>query len=80
MKLTAEAVFFHCVTVLLCVLCRIMHWARRIEQEIDRVLQHISGAQQLKGVRLCVCGFSSISVKRVLITVGLACMSNTHKQ
>ncbi|RXN32930.1 voltage-dependent calcium channel subunit alpha-2 delta-2-like protein [Labeo rohita] len=27
----------------------IMHWARRIEQEIDRVLQHISGAQQLKG-------------------------------
>lgn len=55
MKLTAEAVFFHCVTVLLCVLCRIMHWARRIEQEIDRVLQHISGAQQLKGVRLCVC-------------------------
>uniref|UniRef100_A0AAY4A3H8 VWFA domain-containing protein n=1 Tax=Denticeps clupeoides TaxID=299321 RepID=A0AAY4A3H8_9TELE len=30
--------------------CRIMHWARRIEQEIDRVLQHISGAQQLKGI------------------------------
>ncbi|KAK1800051.1 hypothetical protein P4O66_006559, partial [Electrophorus voltai] len=29
---------------------RIMHWARRIEQEIDRVLQHISGAQQLKGI------------------------------
>ncbi|XP_034170117.2 voltage-dependent calcium channel subunit alpha-2/delta-2b isoform X1 [Pangasianodon hypophthalmus] len=28
----------------------IMHWARRIEQEIDRVLQHISGAQQLKGL------------------------------
>uniref|UniRef100_A0A672N965 Calcium voltage-gated channel auxiliary subunit alpha2delta 2 n=1 Tax=Sinocyclocheilus grahami TaxID=75366 RepID=A0A672N965_SINGR len=28
----------------------IMHWARRIEQEIDRVLQHISGAQQLKGI------------------------------
>ncbi|CAB1354154.1 unnamed protein product, partial [Coregonus sp. 'balchen'] len=27
----------------------IMHWARRIEQEIDRVFQHISGAQQLKG-------------------------------
>uniref|UniRef100_A0A4W4E2V9 VWFA domain-containing protein n=1 Tax=Electrophorus electricus TaxID=8005 RepID=A0A4W4E2V9_ELEEL len=27
-----------------------MHWARRIEQEIDRVLQHISGAQQLKGI------------------------------
>lgn len=29
---------------------RIMHWARRIEQEIDRVFQHITGAQQLKGV------------------------------
>jgi len=59
-----------------------MHWARRIEQEIDRVLQHISGAQQLKGVRMCVCvcGFSGISVKRVLITVGLALISNTHKQ
>ncbi|XP_054640519.1 voltage-dependent calcium channel subunit alpha-2/delta-2b isoform X2 [Dunckerocampus dactyliophorus] len=28
----------------------IMHWARRIEQEIDRVFQHISGAQQLKGI------------------------------
>ncbi|KAA0711757.1 Voltage-dependent calcium channel subunit alpha-2/delta-2 [Triplophysa tibetana] len=27
-----------------------MHWARRIEQEIDRVLQHVSGAQQLKGI------------------------------
>uniref|UniRef100_A0A8B9HIJ3 VWFA domain-containing protein n=1 Tax=Astyanax mexicanus TaxID=7994 RepID=A0A8B9HIJ3_ASTMX len=27
-----------------------MHWARRIEQEIDRVLQHISGAQQLKAI------------------------------
>ncbi|MEQ2287276.1 hypothetical protein AMECASPLE_010743 [Ameca splendens] len=27
----------------------IMHWARRIEQEIDRVFQHITGAQQLKG-------------------------------
>uniref|UniRef100_A0A8C7PZA5 VWFA domain-containing protein n=1 Tax=Oncorhynchus mykiss TaxID=8022 RepID=A0A8C7PZA5_ONCMY len=27
-----------------------MHWARRIEQEIDRVFQHISGAQQLKGI------------------------------
>ncbi len=53
-----------------------MHWARRIEQEIDRVLQHISGAQQLKGVRLCVCGFSSISVKRVLITwVWFACQT-----
>uniref|UniRef100_A0A3Q2XMX0 Calcium voltage-gated channel auxiliary subunit alpha2delta 2 n=1 Tax=Hippocampus comes TaxID=109280 RepID=A0A3Q2XMX0_HIPCM len=31
-------------------ICRIMHWARRIEQEIDRVFQHISGAQQLKGI------------------------------
>uniref|UniRef100_A0A3Q3G0W8 Calcium channel, voltage-dependent, alpha 2/delta subunit 2b n=1 Tax=Labrus bergylta TaxID=56723 RepID=A0A3Q3G0W8_9LABR len=29
---------------------RIMHWARRIEQEIDRVFQHITGAQQLKGI------------------------------
>ncbi|XP_037106698.1 voltage-dependent calcium channel subunit alpha-2/delta-2-like [Syngnathus acus] len=28
----------------------IMHWARRIELEIDRVFQHISGAQQLKGI------------------------------
>uniref|UniRef100_A0AAQ4QBD4 VWFA domain-containing protein n=1 Tax=Gasterosteus aculeatus aculeatus TaxID=481459 RepID=A0AAQ4QBD4_GASAC len=28
----------------------IMHWARRIEQEIDRVFQHITGAQQLKGL------------------------------
>lgn len=28
----------------------IMHWARRIEQEIDRVFQHITGAQQLKGI------------------------------
>ncbi|KAK3536794.1 hypothetical protein QTP86_025107 [Hemibagrus guttatus] len=27
----------------------IMHWARQIEQEIDRVLQQISGVQQLKG-------------------------------
>ncbi|CAG06904.1 unnamed protein product, partial [Tetraodon nigroviridis] len=29
---------------------RIMHWARRIGQEIDRVFQHITGAQQLKGI------------------------------
>uniref|UniRef100_A0A3Q3Q496 VWFA domain-containing protein n=1 Tax=Monopterus albus TaxID=43700 RepID=A0A3Q3Q496_MONAL len=29
---------------------RIMHWARRIEQEIDRVFQQITGAQQLKGI------------------------------
>uniref|UniRef100_A0A3Q4G1K8 Calcium channel, voltage-dependent, alpha 2/delta subunit 2b n=1 Tax=Neolamprologus brichardi TaxID=32507 RepID=A0A3Q4G1K8_NEOBR len=29
---------------------RMMHWARRIEQEIDRVFQHITGAQQLKGI------------------------------
>ncbi|KAG7319330.1 hypothetical protein KOW79_017804 [Hemibagrus wyckioides] len=28
----------------------IMHWARQIEQEIDRVLQQISGVQQLKGL------------------------------
>ena len=28
----------------------IMHWGRRIEQEIDKVFQHITGAQQLKGV------------------------------
>ncbi|XP_011473002.1 voltage-dependent calcium channel subunit alpha-2/delta-2 [Oryzias latipes] len=28
----------------------IMHWARRIEQEIDRVFQHITGVQQLKGI------------------------------
>ncbi|XP_034022354.1 voltage-dependent calcium channel subunit alpha-2/delta-2-like isoform X3 [Thalassophryne amazonica] len=28
----------------------IMHWARRIEQEIDRVFHHITGAQQLKGI------------------------------
>uniref|UniRef100_A0A8D3BLX6 VWFA domain-containing protein n=1 Tax=Scophthalmus maximus TaxID=52904 RepID=A0A8D3BLX6_SCOMX len=27
-----------------------MHWARRIEQEIDRVFQQITGAQQLKGI------------------------------
>uniref|UniRef100_A0A8C7XM32 Calcium channel, voltage-dependent, alpha 2/delta subunit 2b n=1 Tax=Oryzias sinensis TaxID=183150 RepID=A0A8C7XM32_9TELE len=27
-----------------------MHWARRIEQEIDRVFQHITGVQQLKGI------------------------------
>ncbi|XP_061074926.1 voltage-dependent calcium channel subunit alpha-2/delta-2-like [Conger conger] len=27
-----------------------MHWARRIEQEMDRVLQHATGAQQLKGM------------------------------
>ncbi len=65
MKLTAEAVLFHCVMVLLCVLCRIMHWARRIEQEIDRVLQHISGAQQLKGVRLCVCVAFPVSLSNV---------------
>uniref|UniRef100_A0A3P9IKW8 Calcium channel, voltage-dependent, alpha 2/delta subunit 2b n=1 Tax=Oryzias latipes TaxID=8090 RepID=A0A3P9IKW8_ORYLA len=26
------------------------HWARRIEQEIDRVFQHITGVQQLKGI------------------------------
>ncbi|CAG5980684.1 unnamed protein product [Menidia menidia] len=37
---TQPAIFVH----------RIMHWARRIEQEIDRVFQHISGAQQLKGI------------------------------
>ncbi|KAA8593427.1 hypothetical protein FQN60_009543, partial [Etheostoma spectabile] len=29
---------------------RITHWAKRIEQEIDRVFQHITGAQQLKGI------------------------------
>lgn len=29
---------------------RIKHWATRIEQEIDRVFQQITGAQQLKGV------------------------------
>lgn len=34
---------------------RIMHWARRIEQEIDRVFQHITGAQQLKGVSTSLC-------------------------
>lgn len=34
---------------------RIMHWARRIEQEIDRVFQHITGAQQLKGVSASLC-------------------------
>lgn len=34
---------------------RIMHWARRIEQEIDRVFQHITGAQQLKGVSVSLC-------------------------
>ncbi|XP_056456079.1 voltage-dependent calcium channel subunit alpha-2/delta-2-like [Gadus chalcogrammus] len=28
----------------------IMHWGRRIEQEIDKVFQHITGAQQLKGI------------------------------
>ncbi|RXN37792.1 voltage-dependent calcium channel subunit alpha-2 delta-2-like protein [Labeo rohita] len=39
----------HISTALHGVCVRIMHWARRIEQEIDRVLQHISGAQQLKG-------------------------------
>ncbi|MEQ2160920.1 hypothetical protein GOODEAATRI_004424 [Goodea atripinnis] len=39
----------------------IMHWARRIEQEIDRVFQHITGAQQLKGV--------SVSFEFLLITV-----------
>ncbi|KAJ8360961.1 hypothetical protein SKAU_G00174860 [Synaphobranchus kaupii] len=27
-----------------------MHWARRIEQEMDRVLQHATGSQQLKGM------------------------------
>nr|XP_015203555.1 PREDICTED: voltage-dependent calcium channel subunit alpha-2/delta-2 [Lepisosteus oculatus] len=27
-----------------------MHWAGRIEQEIDRVLQLVSGAQQMKGI------------------------------
>lgn len=32
-----------------------MHWARRIEQEIDRVFQHITGAQQLKGVSASLC-------------------------
>ena len=33
---------------------RVMHWARRIEQEIDRVFQHITGAQQLKGVSVYI--------------------------
>lgn len=28
----------------------VMHWARRIEQEVERVFQHITGAQQLKGI------------------------------
>lgn len=40
---------------------RIMHWARRIEQEIDRVFQHITGAQQLKGVSASLC-FLEISL------------------
>lgn len=43
---------------------RIMHWARRIEQEIDRVFQHITGAQQLKGVSVCLSFYSA----RVLLT------------
>lgn len=44
---------------------RIMHWARRIEQEIDRVFQHITGAQQLKGVSTSL-GFVKISLMSVL--------------
>lgn len=44
---------------------RIMHWARRIEQEIDRVFQHITGAQQLKGVSVCLSFYST----RVLLTI-----------
>lgn len=43
---------------------RIMHWARRIEQEIDRVFQHITGAQQLKGVSVRLSFYST----RVLLT------------
>lgn len=39
-----------CVSQPVLFIHRIMHWARRIEQEIDRVFQHITGAQQLKGV------------------------------
>lgn len=38
-----------CDSAVVCVR-RIMHWARRIEQEVDRVFQHITGAQQLRGV------------------------------
>lgn len=47
---------------------RIMHWARRIEQEIDRVFQHITGAQQLKGVSKCV-SVCLYSTQVLLITV-----------
>lgn len=45
---------------------RIMHWARRIEQEIDRVFQHITGAQQLKGVSVWL---SFYSIQVLLIAV-----------
>ncbi|TRY87294.1 hypothetical protein DNTS_022264 [Danionella cerebrum] len=45
----------------------IMYWARRIEQEIDRVLQHISGAQQLKGtLHLFERGDGRLSVLRLI--------------
>ncbi|MFT7800893.1 voltage-dependent calcium channel subunit alpha-2/delta-2 isoform X1 [Arapaima gigas] len=29
-----------------------MHWAGRIEKEIDKVLQHVSGVQQMRGVSI----------------------------
>lgn len=45
---------------------RIMHWARRIEQEIDRVFQHITGAQQLKGVSVQL-SFYSIQVLLIIV-------------
>ncbi len=45
---------------------RIMHWARRIEQEIDRVFQHITGAQQLKGVSVLL-SFYSIQISLMVV-------------
>lgn len=29
---------------------RMMHWAGRIEKELDKVLQHVTGTQQMRSV------------------------------
>lgn len=52
---SSRAVLLHVLWRAAMCLRRIMHWARRIEQEIDRVFQHITGAQQLKGVSASLC-------------------------
>lgn len=62
---SSRHVLLHVLWQAVMCLHRIMHWARRIEQEIDRVFQHITGAQQLKGVSTSLCSIE-ISLMSVL--------------